>query len=62
VGFCYLVSRSRGSKNRFWPFSSGQNERQQLTPDISQKDIENVTLAAREARIYNEIYHDPRNP
>ena len=62
IGLCYLVSRSRVSKNRFWSFSSGQNEREQFTLDISQKDIENVTPAAREARIYNEIYHDPRNP
>ncbi len=60
VGFCYLISRPQNSKNRFWSFSSGKNERQQLTPDISQKDIENATLAAREARIFNEISHDPR--
>jgi hypothetical protein len=60
VGFCYLISRPQSSKNRFWSFSSGKNERQQLTPDISQKDIENATLAAREAHIFNEISHDPR--
>ena len=61
VGFCYLISRPQGSKNRFWSFSSGKNEQQQLTLDISQKDIEIATLAAQEARILDETSHNP-NP
>ncbi len=50
--FCILITRPA---NRLWPFSSKANQQEQLTPDISQKDIEIATLRVREARINNEI-------
>ncbi len=50
--FCILIS---SPANRLWPFSSKASQEQQLTPDISQKEIDIATLQPREASIYDEM-------